>query len=248
MLLDPKSPVTDLRTFLFDSGIADTEEEYRVLLHGITVKLAKEQISLLKEDAKVIQDIEALDTLNSILNLLSERLFEWYSFYQESIPPSREPARQIMECEHEIPDAMRILAQNHLDLYETRKLLIDHIQDKMIRIAPNLTNLAGALLAARLLSMAGGLEKLCKMPASRVQVLGANRAMFRHLRGTPPPKHGIIFQHPYIHTAPPALRGRIARTFASKLVIAARIDHYSGEVHEALVEDLTERIERIRKH
>lgn len=254
-LLDLESPVTNLRAWVFDAGFVSSEEEYRVLLHEITVRLAKEQISLLQfasGDKQVIQDVEALDTLNDVTNLLSERLFEWYSFYQGSIPESRELAREIVEdCHDEIPDAMRSLAQNLLDLSESRKLLITHIQDQMTCVSPNLTNLAGALLAARLLAIAGGLDKLCRMPASRLQVLGANRAMFRHLRGASPPKHGIIFRHPLIHASPRHLRGRIARTLASKLVIAARIDYYSNsdevEVREELARSLNARIEEIKQ-
>ncbi|HIE31280.1 MAG TPA: ATP-binding protein [Methanosarcinales archaeon] len=252
-LLDSESPVTNLRAWLFDAGFVSSEEEYRVLFHEITVRLAKEQISLqlfASGDKQVIQDIEALDTLNDISNLLSERLFEWYSFYHGSIPESGELARDIMEDrQDEIPDAMRSLAKNLADLSESRKLLVAHIQDQMTRVSPNLTNLAGALLAARLLAIAGGLDKLCRMPASRLQVLGANRAMFRHLRGASPPKHGIIFRHPLVHASPRHLRGRIARTLASKLAIAARIDYYSDEVEvrEELSQSLNARIEEIKQ-
>ncbi|MEA1944345.1 MAG: ATP-binding protein [Euryarchaeota archaeon] len=246
MLLDSKNPVTNLRALLFEEGLAGSEEEYRSLLHEITIRLAREEIlSSAQDDDEVIHAVRALDDLNNILNLLSERLFEWYSLYRSS-PPSEELARRIIE-EEGIPDVMRTIARNLIDLYDSRRMLIDHIQDEMIKIAPNLTNLAGALLAARLISIAGGLEKLCRMPASRVQVLGANRAMFRHLRGASPPKHGAIYQHPCIHASPYRLRGRIARAFASKLVIAARIDYYSGTVQEGLVERLTDRIEEIRR-
>ncbi len=246
MLLDPKNPVTNLRAWLFKEGLAGSEEEYRSLLHEITLRLAREEIlSSAQDDDEVIHAIRALDDLNNILNLLSERLSEWYSFYQSS-PPSEEPARRIME-EEDVPDVMRNLARNLILLYDSKRMLTDHIQDEMIIIAPNLTNLAGPLLAARLISIAGGLEKLCMMPASRVQVLGANRAMFRHLRGAFPPKHGAIYQHPCIHASPYRLRGRIARAFASKLVIAARIDYYRGTVQEGLVERMTGRIEEIRR-
>ena len=68
------------------------------------------------------------------------------------------------------------------------------------------------------------------MPASTVQTLGAERALFRHLRGQGrPPKHGIIFQHPNIHRAEPKQRGKYARMYASKISMAARIDQYGDE-------------------
>lgn len=250
-----KSPVTNLRAWLFDSGVVSSEDEYRVLLHEITIELAKKQILLplfASGDKRVIQDIEALDTLNEVSNLLSERLFEWYSFYQGSIPESRELARKIVEDHHNnVPDAMRSLAQNLRDISESKKMLVAHIQDQMPCVSPNLTHLAGALLAARLLAIAGGLDKLSRMPASRLQVLGANRAMFRHLRGASPPKHGIIFMHPIIHASPRHLRGKIARMFASKLTIAARIDYYSDSdvvgVRKELSQSLNARVEEIKR-
>ena len=78
--------------------------------------------------------------------------------------------------------------------------------------APNVTALAGPVLAARLVSLAGGVEALARLPASTVQLLGAERALFRHLREhTRPPKHGVLFQHPLVHRAPPWQRGAAAR-------------------------------------
>lgn len=251
MLLDPESPVTHLRTFLFREGIVDSEEEYRSLLREVTIRLAREQVaSSAHRDEEVMHAIKALDDLNDTINLFSERLADWYAPYKDSgsisNSISESDLRRIPEQDN-LPCAMRMLAQNLIDLHKSRDALIEHIKDEIARVAPNLTNLAGALLAARLLSIAGGLNRLCMMPASRVQILGANRAMFRHLRGASPPKHGVIFQHPHIHASPHRMRGRIARAFSSKLVIAARIDYYSGKVSEGLVQDLTDRIESVKR-
>jgi nucleolar protein 56 len=78
---------------------------------------------------------------------------------------------------------------------------------------------------------AGGLEPLSQMPASAIQVIGARTALFSHMRsGTPPPKHGIIFQHRRVHSAGRDVRGRVARILAAKLAIAARVDYYRGEL------------------
>jgi nucleolar protein 56 len=232
--------LTDLRTFFSGVGIVNSEDEYRALLHEVTIRLAREEVlRSARGDEEVIHAIKMLDDLSPTLNLLSEHLFEWYSMYEEDVLPSEDAVKEILN-RREIPPAMRTLSQNLTDLYESRRILIEYIQDETTLIAPNLTNLAGGLLAARLISIAGGLGKLAKMPASRLQILGANRAMFRHLRGAAPPKHGVIFQHPLVHASPRRLRGRIARRFASKLVIAARIDYYSGEVREDLAESLAE--------
>jgi nucleolar protein 56 len=100
----------------------------------------------------------------------------------------------------------------------------------MDEIAPNTRTLVGSLLGARLIAIAGGLNNLAKMPASTVQVLGAEKALFRTLKtGARPPKHGLLFQHTLVHDANPWQRGKIARALAGKLAIAARTDAFSGK-------------------
>jgi nucleolar protein 56 len=107
--------------------------------------------------------------------------------------------------------------------------------------------MAGPVLAARLISLAGGLEALAKKPSGTVQVLGAEDALFAHLRGrAPSPKHGVIFTHDAVRGTHPDDRGSAARALAGKLTIAARVDHYSGERKAELDEQLRERIETIR--
>ncbi len=231
--------LTCIRTFAFSKGFVNSEDEYRALLHEVTIRLARDAVlRSARGDEEIIHAIKMLDDLSPTLNLLSEHLFEWYSMYAEDVQPSEAAVMEILK-RHGIPHALHILAQNLTDLHESRGILIEYIRDETSLIAPNLANLAGGLLAARLISIAGGLGKLARMPASRLQILGANRAMFRHLRGAAPPKHGVIFQHPLIHASPRRLRGTIARRFASKLTIAARIDYYSGEVREGFAESLS---------
>lgn len=144
---------------------------------------------------------------------------------------------------------IKILAGIILDLYRLRDTLDEYIEAVMKEVAPNITALVGAKLGARLLSLAGGLEKLAKLPASTIQVLGAEKALFRALRtGGKPPKHGVIFQHPYIHKSPRWQRGKIARALASKLAIAAKIDCFSGRLMgDKLVKEFEERVEEIKK-
>jgi nucleolar protein 56 len=119
----------------------------------------------------------------------------------------------------------------------------------MKEVAPNVTALVGPLLGARLLSLAGSLEELAKLPASTVQVLGAEKALFRALRtGGKPPKHGVIFQFAEIRRAPKWQRGKIARALATKLAIAAKVDFFTGRyIGDELKKRLYERIEEIKK-
>ena len=119
----------------------------------------------------------------------------------------------------------------------------------MEEVAPNIKALAGTLLGARLIALGGRLENLAKKPASTVQVLGAEKALFRSIRtGTHPPKHGIIFQHTMIHESKQWQRGKIARVLAGKLAIASRIDAYGGRyMGDKLIEDLEKRVKEIKE-
>jgi nucleolar protein 56 len=114
---------------------------------------------------------------------------------------------------------------------------------------PNVCALVGPLIASRLLAYSGSLLNLAKLPSSTVQLLGAEKALFRHLKsGEKPPKHGIIFQSAAIHTAPYHQRGKIARALAGKLSIAARIDYFTGENQTSKLEsDFKKRVEDIAK-
>ncbi len=144
---------------------------------------------------------------------------------------------------------IQTLAGIILQLYRLRADIAQYIEDVMREVAPNITALVGPLLGARLISLAGGLEELARLPASTIQVLGAEKALFRALRtGGKPPKHGIIFQYPEIHRAPRWQRGKIARALAGKLAIAARVDAFTGEyIGDQLKDALKKRIEEIKK-
>jgi len=134
-------------------------------------------------------------------------------------------------------------------IYEFRDKLANYLTDGMNEIAPNLSTLVGPLLAARLISMVGGLDELAKKPSSTIQIMGAEQALFRSIRtGAKPPKHGIIFQWEYIHGSPWWIRGKISRALAGKLSIASRLDAYSSEdLGDKLLTDLKTRIEEIKE-
>jgi nucleolar protein 56 len=141
------------------------------------------------------------------------------------------------------------MSRRVLGLYDVRQSLEKYVDSVMEEVAPNTRTIGGSLLGARLLALAGGLLNLAKLPASTIQVLGAEKALFRSLKTKArPPKHGIIFQHPLIHDAKHWQRGKIARALAGKLSIAARVDAFSGKyAGNELKADLDKRIEEIRK-
>jgi nucleolar protein 56 len=143
---------------------------------------------------------------------------------------------------------LQSLASSAYDLYQLRRRISSKLEEVMSQVAPNITSLVGATIGARLLAKAGGLDRLARMPASTIQVLGAEKALFRALRrGGRPPKHGVIFQHPAVHGAPKWQRGKIARAIAAKLAIAARMDRYSGTLDPSLKEKLDRRIQEIKE-
>jgi nucleolar protein 56 len=145
-------------------------------------------------------------------------------------------------------EALRETARKLLGLYELREELEQYQAVLVQETCPNLAHLLDPGLAAKLVARAGSVERLAKMPASTVQVLGAEKALFKHLKKhSKPPKHGLIFQHPYISTSPKKQRGRIARTLSGKIAIAAKADAYTGNfIAEKLKEDFQKRVNAIR--
>jgi nucleolar protein 56 len=150
-------------------------------------------------------------------------------------------------AEREATDQLIGLAESAVDLLDRREALRAFLERQAPAVAPNLSTLAGPVLAARLIALAGGLEDLAKLPSGTVQVLGAEDALFAHLRGdAPSPKHGVIYTHEYVQGTRREKRGSAARALAGKLSIAARVDHYAGDRRPELERELDERIEQVR--
>lgn len=149
----------------------------------------------------------------------------------------------------ESSESLKILASEVIKLSELRTNLSNTIENLMEILAPNLKNILTAIIGARLIAKAGSLLRLAQMPSSTIQIIGAEKALFRALKtGTRPPKHGLLFQHPSVNSAPKWQRGKIARALSSKIAIAVRIDVYrKGGLDNSLLDKLTKRIETIQK-
>jgi len=133
-------------------------------------------------------------------------------------------------------EILKKIAEQIITQSTLRKTLADHLEFMMGIVAPNIKELLTAPVGARVIAKAGSLNKLAILPASTIQVLGAEKALFRSLRtGANPPKHGLLFQHSLIHSAPKWQRGKIARALASKLAIAARIDLFRPGVKDSSI-------------
>ena len=191
-----------------------------------------------------------------ITNLRRRENLTMENLEKEGLPKGKakkiaEAAKKSMgaELSEEDIDQIQAMCKKTLELYAVRQSLERYVDSVMKEVAPNINAIAGPLLGARLIALAGGLRNLAKMPASTVQVLGAEKALFRALRtGTRPPKHGLIFQHSFIHEAKPWQRGKVARGLAGKISIAARVDAFGGKYKgDELRAVLERRIEEIQE-
>ncbi|HSB57355.1 MAG TPA: ribonucleotide-diphosphate reductase subunit beta [Nitrosopumilaceae archaeon] len=141
---------------------------------------------------------------------------------------------------------VQFIAKQILELFELRNTLEKHVETQMDIVAPNLAGILGHAVGARILARAGSLKRLGSMPASTIQVLGAEKALFRSLKtGSQPPKHGLLFQHSLVHAAPRWQRGKIARAISTKAAIAARVDVFGAGLNKTLFEKLNVRIKEI---
>ncbi|KAM4053201.1 nucleolar protein 56 isoform 2-T2 [Anomaloglossus baeobatrachus] len=131
-----------------------------------------------------------------------------------------------------------------ISLSEYRKSLQEYLRSKMNQVAPSLSALIGEVVGARLISHAGSLTNLAKYPASTVQILGAEKALFRALktRGNTP-KYGLIFHSTFIGRAAAKNKGRISRYLANKCTIASRIDCFSEIPTPVFGDKLREQVE-----
>lgn len=234
----------DLRCLALMHGYAADDIEYNARLREIALGLVRRQLAqLATTEQDLLQAVEAIDDMTEAINLLDERLYEWHRLHHQRIVHGKDLAELL--CEDRI---MGPFARSILRLMESRKSMEEEVSFRAEELAPNLSALAGPILAARLISRAGGLSRLAKMPSSRVQVMGAEKSLFKHLDGrAPSPKHGIIFRHPAVMGAPRRLRGKVARALAGKLALAARLDYYGASPSPDLAASLERRLKDIKR-
>ncbi|MFC6720131.1 NOP5/NOP56 family protein [Halobacteriaceae archaeon SHR40] len=245
------STVEDWPARAVESGFAADESEYYERLHETTVAASRQAVSQREgaDDQQLIHSIRTLDDCQRLANELTERVAEWAGSRDPEATVDSEYIEELADRESTDPIDERLvsLAGRIVGLQTEVQEIRTLVEQTAESVAPNLTAMAGPELTARLIALAGGLEELAKKPAGTIQVLGAEDALFAHLRGgAPSPKHGVIFTHEYVRGTAPVDRGSAARALSGKLAIAARIDYYSGEYRPEIEAELDERIERIR--
>lgn len=201
---------------------------------------------------KVIEDNILLARMVSVLgkrdNYTFEKIKETFNLKDNQIETLVERASKSMGANIDL-NAIQGYANQILSLNSYRQELEDYLSELMEKSAPNLNSIVGSLIGAKLIAKAGGLKKLAYMPASRIQLLGAEKALYRFLKtGEKRPKHGLIFQWKQIRSSKPWIRGKISRIIAGKIGIASKVDFFSGEfIGDILSKEIEEKIKEIEE-
>jgi nucleolar protein 56 len=245
-----------LRTLAIENKFVKSPVEFNQLMSKINIIQTKKDIkTAIGRDQLIMQANNSIEEMDKSINIMMERLREWYGLHfpemNRTVSDHKKYAKLVQQfgarASFKDPNlshfkessmgadftkddikATQELATQIIALFKMRDDTIEYMEKLLKEIAPNTNEVAGSALAAKLISSAGGLEKLARMPSSTIQLLGAEKALFRHLhkRGKSP-KHGVIINHQYLKNAPIKSRGKIARLIAAKISIAAKMDFYS---------------------
>jgi len=228
-------------------------DEYRNFTLTVAERITQDRISELakRKDLDIVMALQSYDELVKIMNVIQDRILVWVKERAPSLLEEKKDFEKVIELiysQSSEPDYVRKMAELYLKSRECRSAVEKQIGDLMEETAPNVAAVIGPILGARLISKVGSLARLASLPASTIQILGAEKALFRALRKKgKPPKHGIIFQHPWVHGSPRKIRGKIARLLASKIAVAARVDHFSGRfIGEEIKKELEDKVKALR--
>ena len=268
----------NLEDILIEIDFISENDDYREMIqHYERLCIEQIKKSSQEEDKLLIQAINSVDDIDESISKLVERIRDWYTIYfpeMDTISNNETYVKLIAESENredilenfkehfneEIDYSsgadieendlimLKSFAESIYSLQKSRRELETYIDSKMEEIAPNLRDLVGATLGAKLIAHIGSIKRLATYPASVIQIMGAEKAIFRHLKtGERPPKHGLIFQHPSVRGAKWWNRGKVARNLALKITLAVRKDVFSGEYDPSIAEDYLNKVEQIEK-
>lgn len=217
--------------------------------------------------------VQYLEEVNQDFSQKAERFTDWYSLYFPEVTGKVTDNEELIKLledgvkrnkvkgfKKEAEDSkgfkfkeedIEALQKAYDDLstnLETKNHLRNYIENIARAEAPNLSKLLTPVLAGKLIYLAGGLKELSQKPSSTVQMLGAEKALFRHLHGKgKPPKHGVIYEHEFLRKLPEEKRGKMARKIANQAVIAARLDQYGDkDKGEKLRKELAEEFQNLK--
>lgn len=254
----------NIRDYAISLGFCQNDREFNEFLSAFAAILARRAMKgSVGRDKLLIQASGALENLNDSVSLYLERLKEWYSLHYPELDIGQKEVEEIIaygkrenfpgfrestgvELTEKDESVLKEYAAMLRTMTEAKSKMERYVKETVKEIAPNFSSLLDPMLAARFVALAGGLEKLARLPASSIQLLGAEKALFRHLKKQgKSPKYGILFIDSRIQAAVPEKKGKVARTISSKLMLAARIDFYSGRFEEKLKKELEEELKAI---
>ena len=247
------------------------DKKYFSQFYKKNLEVTKDSIrNSVSNDLLIIQTIDGIEEIDKTLNLLTKRLREWYSLYNPEISNmtddhekfvsliTRKTKAQLLkefnvnekdaigaELKDKDVSAILLLATQINNSYKLKMHYENYLKELEKQTCPNFTEVAGTTIAAKLISHAGSLKRLSQMPASTIQILGAEKALFRHMRNKKrnlPPKFGIIHEHQLIQKSKSEIYGKVARALADKLSIAVRVDYFKGKfIGDKLKKDLADK-------
>lgn len=232
------------------SMLTALDECFNLLLEGIKEWFSINFPELEKEIKSNELYLKLLSVLGERKNFSKKNLLA-FSLDEKVISVISLKAEQSIGSDISIEDVQQIksLAEKILLLRQERESLSKYIELQMKKELPNFTAVAGPLIGAKLLSLAGSKKKLALMPASTIQLLGAEKALFSSLKNkSKTPKHGIIFNHPMVVQVKKKNKGKMARTLASKLSIAVKADFFGKkDVSKELLKTLNNRFKQLKE-
>jgi nucleolar protein 56 len=205
-----------------------------------------------RPDENIIVAIKSIQDIDDAANILSRRLRRWYELYapevsfaiedhykfastilvkdkKELLKETRSSFDTGGTLETSDLDTIRTLASQIVGLYKEKERLTLYIESLMEKHTPNLLALTTPLIGGKMLAKAGSLRKMALLASSAIQLLGAEDALFRHLKTKgKPPKYGVLFAHPIVNKLQAAKKGKAARQIANKITIAVKADFYES--------------------
>ena len=244
--------------FLYDILLFFKDKKYYSHFYKKNLEITKDSIrESVNNDALIIQTTNSIEEIDKTVNLLTKRLRDWYALYNPEISNKIEDHKKFVslitkksksqllkelnvdeknamgaDLKDKDVSAILLLATQISNFYKLRAHYESYLEELEKETCPNFSVVAGATIAAKMLSHAGSLKRLVEMPASTIQIIGAEKALFRHMRNKRKnlcPKFGLIHEHQLIQKSKKEMYGKVARALADKLSIAVKIDYFKGK-------------------
>ena len=209
-------------------------------LRELNIKLTRESLKKeISRDILIIQTIHSIEEINKAVNSLIANIRERYGYYAPRASKIEDNEKFLevlnkrtkedigLDFTNKDLDYIIEMANEIKNLVKLEKSQEKYLEDLEKEICPNLVRVATPIITAKLIDHAGSLKHLAELPSSTIQVLGAEKALFRHIKtGSKAPKFGVIFKHQNITKSPQDLKGKTARRLSSEISKVAKIDFF----------------------